>query len=117
MRQLLAVAAGAAAAAAGAVILGEYEMVGAVALVAGALYGLALAEVMAAVGRDGSPPMLAAAAALAAAGLTWGVWISTGHDLGFAADTAWAGVGLGTVAAPAWLRGASRRGGRNPAGS
>ncbi len=91
MRQLLAVAVGAAAAAAGALILGEYELVGIVPLVAAFL--------------------------LVAGGMAWGVWISTGRDLEFATAAAWTGVGLGGVAAPLWLRGAVRRGGRSSPGS
>ena len=116
MRRLLAVAAGLAVAVVGALILGEYEMVGVVALVAGALYGLAVAEVLAVVGRDAGVPMLVAAAAIAAAGMTWGLWISTGRDFGFATGAGWAGVALGAAAAPLWLRGAARRGERTPSG-
>ena len=117
MRRLLALAAGAGVAAAGALVLGEYEMVGVVPVVAGVLYGLAVAEVVAGIGRDGSVPTLAGVLVIAAAGMTWGVWISTGRDFEFATGTAWLGVGLAALAAPAWVRSAARRGDRSGPGS
>jgi hypothetical protein len=107
-----------AAALAGAVILGEYELVGARALLAGGLFGVTVAEVMATVHRgdaDPDPHLLAASALVAEAGLVWALWISTGRDLDLAGAGGWAGVVVGVVAAPAWLRTARRRGPRTTA--
>lgn len=107
------------AAALGAVILGEYELAGVRPLLAGVLFGVAVAEVIASVVRtsDGDARLLAAAALVTEAGLVWATWISTGHELDLASGTAWAGVALGTVSAPLWLRSAGRRGDRTPDGT
>src|SRR4051794_30080268 len=51
MRHLLGVAAAAAAAAFGGLVLGEYELKGAMVFVAAALFGLAVGEILVAVGR------------------------------------------------------------------
>lgn len=117
MRQLVAVVAAAAVAAAGAVILGEYELGGLMALVAGAVFGAAVAEVLVAVGADARLPMLVVAGLLTAGGLAWAVWISTGRNLRFTSAATWAGVALGAVAAPFWFRTAARRGRRSSTGS
>ncbi len=97
-------------AAAAAVILGEYELVGLRPVLAGLLFGVAVGEVVATVGKTSDRYVLAAVALLAQAGLVWATWISTGHDLGRAAGTAWLGIVAGSVAAPLWLRSAGRRG-------
>ena len=101
-----------AVAALGSVILGEYELAGARPILAGLLFGITVAEVLATLARPWAPdPALWAASALITeAGLVWATWISTGHALEQAAPTAWLGVGLGVVAAPFWLRSAGRRG-------
>jgi hypothetical protein len=117
VRQLLAVVVGAAVAALGALIIGEYEMAGTVALVAGAVYALALAEAMTATAKDPHPALIVVVSALAGAGFLWGLWISTGRDLDFATTEGWAAVSIATGSAPWWLRSASRRGGRSPDGS
>jgi hypothetical protein len=117
MRQLLAVSAAAAVAMAGALILGEYELRGPMALVAGAVFGAAVAEVLLAVGADARLPMLVVAGLLTAGGLVWAVWISTGRNLRFASNSAWTGVALGAVLAPVWLRTAAQRGRRSSSGS
>lgn len=106
-------------AALGAVILGEYELAGTRPLLAGVLFGVAVAEVIASVARttDGDVRLLAAAALVTEAGLVWATWISTGHELDLASGTAWAGIVLGSGASPLWLRSAGRRGGRTPDGT
>ena len=110
VRQLLAVVAGAAVAALGALIIGEYEMAGSIALIAGVVYALALAETMTAVAGEPHPALLLVVSALAGAGFAWGLWISTGRDLDFATTEGWAAVSIATGSAPWWLRSASRRG-------
>ena len=71
MRPLLAAAAGALVAAIGALILGEYELVGPGALLASAAFGFVVAEAMGAVDRTPPPWLAAVAAAVAAAGWWW----------------------------------------------
>lgn len=102
-------------AALGAVILGEYELAGVRPLLAGVLFGVAVAEVIASVVRtvDGDVRLLAAAALITEAGLVWATWISTGHELDLASGTAWAGIVLGSAASPLWLKSAGRRGAHN----
>lgn len=107
-----AVLVAAAVAALGAVILGEYELAGLRPLLAGLLFGVTVAEVVATLARRADPYLLGAAALLTEAGLVWATWISTGRELGLATPTAWIGVVLGTVVAPLWLRTADRRGAR-----
>ena len=104
-------------AALGAVVLGEYELIGVRAVVAGLIFGVLVGEVVATVARQGDPALQVAAALLAEAGLVWATWISTGHDLGLASTAAWIGVVLGGGAAALWLRSAGRRGARSPDGS
>ena len=106
MRQVLGLVAGAVAAAGGALILGEYELEGMTPVVAGVLFGLIVAEVVTAIGkrRDGTAAL--ASAAIAAAGMTWAAWRSTGPDehWSLVPGMAWVGVALGAVAALAWIR-------------
>lgn len=98
----------------GALILGEYALVGLMALVAGGLFGLVVAEVgLAAGGRRGDPAtgtVVALAAPLTTAlGLVWAAWISSGRDWSYLPTEAWAAVGVGALAARLWLRGPRRR--------
>lgn len=106
------------AAALGAVILGEYELAGVRPLLAGLLFGVAVAEIIATVAGpvEADPRLLAAAALIAEAGLVWATWISTGHELDLAGVSAWSGIVIGSVAAPLWLRSGGRRGGRSSTG-
>lgn len=104
------------AAAVGALLVGEQPLVGVRALLAGVLFGVAIGEAMATMARRADPYLLAAAALVAEAGLVWGTWISSGRDLGVASGWAWAGVVIGTVAAPLWLRSAGPRGAHSPDG-
>lgn len=106
-------AVGAVAAAFGAVILGEYQLDGPTPLVAGALFGLILAELVTAVAKSRDPAMAGACAVLAAAGMTWGAWLSTGpdEDWSFVPGLAWVGVALAAAAAAVWVRSPARRAG------
>ena len=114
-----AVIAALAVAALGAVILGEYELAGTRPFLAGVLFGVTVAEVMATVARPSGEdrPLLAAAALVTEAGLVWATWISTGHELRTAAATAWGGILVGSLAAPLWLRSAGRRAEHTPDGT
>ena len=118
-RPVPAVLAALAVAALGAVILGEYELAGARPILAGFLFGVTIAEVLATLARSAAsdPEMWAAAALVTEAGLVWATWISTGHELDLAAGTAWLGIGVGVLAAPYWLRSAARRGAHTPDGT
>lgn len=101
-------------AAVGALLVGEQPLVGARALVAGALFGVAVGETVATLARGADRYLRAAAALVAEAGLVWGTWISNGRDLGAASGWAWAGIVVGALAASLWLRSAGPRGARTP---
>lgn len=104
--------AGAATTAAAAVILGEYELEGLTPIVAGVLLGLIVAEVVTVVGRHRDVPAAGTSAVLAAGGVAWGAWLSTGpdEDWSFVPDLAWVGVAIAAVAALLWVRTPGRRG-------
>ena len=101
-----------AVAALGAVVLGEYQLSGGRPILAGLLFGISVAEVLATIARAAAkdPEMWAAAALITEAGLVWATWISTAHELDDAATTAWIGIALGIVSSALWLRSAGRRG-------
>jgi hypothetical protein len=91
--------AGAAVAAFGAVILGEYPFSGVLVLGAGVLFGLFVAEaVVGAGGARGRGPATASAV-LALLGLVWAAWIAENHDLGGVEPEGWAAIVLGAAAA------------------
>ncbi len=106
MRLVLAVIAGAAVAAFGGLILGEYQMAGYTPYVAGPLFGLSVAEVILAVGRKPGMATALAAAVCTVAGLGWAVWIFSGEGLAPIPAGAWVALGLG--AAAGLLRGGVR---------
>ncbi len=118
MRPALALLAGAATAAFGAVVLGEYQLNGVTGVVAGALFGLAVAEVVLSVGGARLSSLLTVAAVavglLSAAGLIWSAWISAGHDWGYVPNGGWMGVVAGAVVSPWWLRSGVHRAARPP---
>jgi hypothetical protein len=107
-----AVVVGLAVAVLGAVILGEYPLEGVRALLAGLVFGVTVAELMADVSRPGPDELYLpfAAAMITEGGLVWATWISTGHELDTAATAAWAGIGIGMLASLLWFRSAARRG-------
>lgn len=102
---------GAAVAAGGALILGEYDLRGTTPIVAGLLFGLILGEVVTAVGRRRDLLAAATAAAVGGLGMLWAAWRSTGPDetWSLVPGEAWAGVVLGAVAAGLWVRTPGRR--------
>lgn len=111
MRPVLAMVAGAATAAFGAVILGEYQLTGLTGVIAGALFGLAVAEVVLTVGGRSLRGVAeqVAVAVFTAAGLAWTAWISAGHLWSDVPGGAWLGLVVGAVASPLWLRSGARR--------
>lgn len=116
MRPILALVAGAAVAAFGAAVLGEYSFAGAAVIGSGALLGLFVAEAVLWVRGEEEPgtwPVAAAAALLTAAGLVMAAWIATGHRVGEVRWDGWLAVALGAVVAGFRLRPGGRR--RTPA--
>jgi hypothetical protein len=113
---LPAVVVGLVAAALGAVILGEYPLIGARAVLAGLVFGVTVAELMADVSRPGPEEQYLpfAAAMITEGGLVWATWISTGHELETASTAAWIGIGVGMLASMLWFRSAARRGAHIP---
>lgn len=109
MRHLLALLAGVAVAVLGALILGEYELRGVMPVVAGVLFGLAVAEAIVAVGRDVRIELAIAAAVLAAGGLVWSSWIAAGRDWDFVSGARWSAAPIGAAAAALWVRSSGRR--------
>ena len=107
MRQLVAVVVGATVAALGALVAGEYELRGVVALAAGAAIGLAVAEAVVLVGGAGGGLAAPSAAALGAAGTVWAGWIDSGR--GLEPYPAWAWAGAAAAAAVAAWRAGRRR--------
>lgn len=105
-RPLAAVVALAVAAVCGA-ILGEYDLTGVVPLIAGALFGVVVAEATALVGgRDRVTAVIAGVAT--AAGLTLSIWIISDH-FRFVHAWSWSAVAVGPAAAALWIvRGSAR---------
>lgn len=117
MRQLLAAAAALAASALGALILGEYELNGTTPFVAGALFGLVVAELVLAIAKPPGAAAFAAGVVAPALGMVWAAFISSGEDWAYVPDVAWVGVVLAPVAAALWLRSGRRRTQRAQAGT
>jgi hypothetical protein len=119
MRLVLAVVAAAATAALGAVIIGEYQLAGITGVIAGTLFGLAIAEVVLTVSGPSARDLLAVAlgstAVITVAGLLWAAWISSGHDWGFVPTGLWIGLAAGAVVSVWWVRSGVRRGIGRPA--
>ena len=114
MRHLLGLAAATLAAAFGALVLGEYELQGAMGVLAAVLFGLAIAEALVAVGRSATAVDAAAVAVLSAIAYVWSAWIAAGRDWGYVSGIRWAGVGISAVAAALWIRSSGRRAGGTP---
>lgn len=110
-RRLAALAATVLTATIGALIVGEYELVGFTPYVAGLLFGLGVAEVELTVGRDARAPAAAGAAALAAAGWLWAAWISSGQGVAPFPIGGWVGAVVAAVVGFGWIRWSGARGG------
>lgn len=98
MRPPLALLAGLGVAVIAAAVLGEYGFDGWAVMGSGILAGLFVAEAVVSVGRGGSWLRAAASAGLAAGGLLWAGWNSTGHRLGTVSWKGWVAVALAAVA-------------------
>ena len=99
MRLILAWVAAAGIGAVGALILGEYTYSGVAVLLSGLFLGLFVAEGAVAVARHRSVTLGTGCALLAAAAMTWGGWISSGHRLSFLPGEGWAAVVVAGAAA------------------
>ena len=102
-RPLLALVAGAATAALGAMILGEYALRGLTAIVTGVVFGLVVGEVVVAVGRRQDLVVAVPAALIAGAGLLWAAWIWSGRPWTAVPAGAWTAVGIAVVVTLAWV--------------
>jgi hypothetical protein len=114
MRHLLGVAAATFAAVFGALVLGEYELQGAMAVLAAVLFGLAIAEAFVAVGRSATNADAAVAAGLSALAFVWSAWIAAGRAWSYVPDIRWAGVPIAAAAAALWIRSSARRAADRP---
>lgn len=109
MRPLLALAAGAAVAALGANVLGEYEFEGYTPLLAGLLFGAALGEVTAAIARQRTWPLATLTGAISGVGIWWAARISTNFGLRPMPWEAWVATALAVAGGllrlkPRWSR-------------
>ena len=91
----------------GALVLGEYEMTAAVAVAAGPLLGLVVAEAAVWVAGGRNAGLAIAVGALAALGVLWGAWISSSEGLRPYPALAWVAAGL-AAAFGAWRAGVRR---------
>lgn len=117
MRLALAVAVAAVATSAGAVMLGEYELVGVMPYLAAVLFGLALAELTAALARQRSFVVAAVSGSLTGLGLIWAAWIQSGRDWAYVPGTTWIAAAAGAVASALWVRSSALRGSSSRPGS
>jgi hypothetical protein len=117
VRLTLSVVAGAVVAALSALIVGEYPFQGALALVSGAVMGLVVAEVMAAVGRRRHLVVAVPGALFAAGSVLWAAWIASGQGLEPYPPEAWVAAALGLGVAGFRLRPRGAAGGGEPTDS
>jgi hypothetical protein len=96
-RALLGLVLGAATAALGALILGEYEFTGTLPWVAGALFGLVVGEVVVSVGRSREVAMGIAVAVLSFAGIAWAGWIDSTQGVEPVKGMVWVSAALAAV--------------------
>ena len=118
MRRALGLLAGAGVAAAGALILGEYDLSTATAVVAGVLFGVVVAEVVVAAGKAHDVATGFATGVLTSGGLLWSRWIASGRDWHYVRGAGWLSVAVGAVAAAAAVvRSSGSRGTHTPSSS
>ena len=112
MRLVVAVLVGAAVAALGGAILGEYQFDSLTGVAAGLILGLFVAEAALAVARRGSPLLATSCAALTVAALLWAVHASIGARDSIPADVpalGWAAMVVGAAAAAFRARSSGRQ--------
>lgn len=88
----------------GGVILGEYPLTGVMALLAGVLFGLAVAEAAITAGKSSDWPLVATAAGAAFAGFGWAAWIEAGRDFGPVPALRFVGALCALASAGWWVR-------------
>lgn len=99
LRAGLGVVCGAAVAAIGALILGEYEFTGSLPFVAGVLFGLVVGEVVVSVGQARSVVVAVLAAALSFAGIAWAGWIDSSEGVEPVKGLVWVAAALAALTA------------------
>lgn len=99
LRALLGLACGAAIAAVGALMLGEYEFTGLLPIVAGPLFGLVVGEVVVGVGRLRSAPVALGAAVVAFGGVLWAGWIDSSEGVEPLRGLVWVAAALAAAVA------------------
>lgn len=104
MRVLFGCVAAVVVAALGGLILGEYELRGLMAIVAGVLFGLLVAEAAITAGKSSDWLLVAVTAAAAALGLTWAAYIERGDSFGRIAGVRWLASVIALVSAGWWVR-------------
>lgn len=98
----------------GGLIMGEYQLLGVMALVAGVLFGLAIAEVAITAGKSSGWGLVTVAALSAFGGHTWAAYIEAGDSLSRVAGLRWVGSLLALVSAAWWVRSLGSRSVHNP---
>ncbi|MBA2607519.1 MAG: hypothetical protein H0U92_01105 [Actinobacteria bacterium] len=98
----------------GGLIIGEYQLLGAWALVAGVLFGLVVAEGTITVGKSSDWFVVIVAAVAAFGGYTWSAYIEAGDSFGRIAGLRWVGALLALVSAGWWVRSLGSRSLRTP---
>jgi hypothetical protein len=98
VRPPLALLAGLAVAVIAGAVLGEYDFDGWATIGSGLLTGLFVGEAVVSVARRGGWPLAGASAVMAAGGMLWAGWTTTGHRLGTIGWKGWAAVVLAGVA-------------------
>lgn len=99
MKRTLPVLAGAAVAAFGALIVGEYEFRGIIPILAGLVLGLLVSEAVALGGQWRGWVPAGLAGLLAAGGIVWGGWIDSGQGLEPYPLLAWLGAAVAALTA------------------
>ncbi len=99
VRTVLGVVGGALVAALGALILGEYEFTGLLPYVAGPLFGLAVGEVVVAVGASRASAVAVLASLLAFSGVVWAGWIDSSEGVEPFKTLVWVAAALAAVVA------------------
>jgi hypothetical protein len=108
-RAVLALVLGAAVAALGALILGEYEFQGTLPWIAGLLFGLVVGEVVVSVGRSRHVAVAAVVALLSFAGIAWAGWIDSTQGVEPVKRVVWLSAALAALTGFVRVAGPPRR--------